>query len=487
MELLMNRVWKALLAAAVLSSLLAVSAVTPSPAAGSGHGLGGPLVLMGIDAEDGGPNGHGPVSVYVNVVNSIRGQTTNGGSGLLVAGCTAGGSDHVSRFWQAVSSLTGEPLTCMDGAAAITAQNFNGFRMIGVASDQGNTPSGGLTNPENDALSARSADIANFVNNGGGLLGFSSVALNDPYGYLGDVGTFSFTPGGGSNITATPAGSAIGITDALDVCCWHDDYVTFPSFLSVLAHYAGTSRVAAIGGAQVVIPSGITLAPASATLCAGDDHTVTATVEDGDGNPIAGEVVDFVVSGANSAAGQGTTDAAGMTTFTYTGANVGGDTITASFDDEGTIRAATASATFEQCNQPPDCSGAVSSISEIWPPNHRMVAVTVNGVTDPDGDPVTITITSIWQDEPVNTASDGNTAPDGAGVGTSTAEVRAERAGSPEVPGNGRVYHIGFTADDGQGAANSTCSGTVTTGVPHDVRSGYTIVDDGALHDSTLP
>jgi hypothetical protein len=62
-------------------------------------------------------------------------------------------------------------------------------------------------------------------------------------------------------------------------------------------------------------------------------------------------------------------------------------------------------------------------------------------------------------------------------VGTSTAEVRAERVGD----GNGRVYHIGFTATDELGL---TCSGVATVGVPTS-RNG-TAVDEGPLFDSTV-
>jgi hypothetical protein len=86
-------------------------------------------------------------------------------------------------------------------------------------------------------------------------------------------------------------------------------------------------------------------------------------------------------------------------------------------------------------------------------------------------------------DEPTNTSGDGNTAIDGAGVGTDTAEVRAERTGDKKVPGNGRVYHIGFTADDGNGGS---CSGTVSVGVPHDQGKNTVLVDDGPLYDSTV-
>jgi hypothetical protein len=130
-------------------------------------------------------------------------------------------------------------------------------------------------------------------------------------------------------------------------------------------------------------------------------------------------------------------------------------------------------------NQPPVCSSASSSIDTIWPPNHKFVAVNVLDVTDPDGDPVSITIDSIDQDEPVDTFGDGSFTPDGQGFGTGTAEVRAERVGTKKVSGNGRVYHIGFSAGDGHGV----CSGEVMVGVPHDEKD--VPVDDGALYDST--
>ena len=129
------------------------------------------------------------------------------------------------------------------------------------------------------------------------------------------------------------------------------------------------------------------------------------------------------------------------------------------------------------CNLIPDCAGATPSSDELWPPNHNYHAINVN-VTDPDGDPVTVTIDSIFQDEAVDAKGSGNTAPDGQGVGTSTAEVRAERAGK----GDGRVYHIGFTADDGRGG---TCSGTVLVSVPHS-QNGTPAGDDGPLFDSTV-
>lgn len=129
-----------------------------------------------------------------------------------------------------------------------------------------------------------------------------------------------------------------------------------------------------------------------------------------------------------------------------------------------------------QPNRPPVCTQAVPSTLEFWKPDGRFEPVSVLGVTDPDGDPVSITITQLWQDEPTDSQGDGQTIPDGLGVGTSTAQVRVERTGTSD----GRVYHIGFSAVDGRGGV---CSGNVLVGVPHDVTR--VAVDGGALYDST--
>ncbi|MFK4998900.1 hypothetical protein ACI2OX_21210 [Bacillus sp. N9] len=110
-------------------------------------------------------------------------------------------------------------------------------------------------------MATRQSDIATFINNGGGLLGFSQTDFTNPYAYLADVGSFTVNTGlGYDNITPTTEGLAVGVTDALDVCCWHDEYATFPSFLNVLATNAATGIAAAIGGQQVIIPTGCPIA-----------------------------------------------------------------------------------------------------------------------------------------------------------------------------------------------------------------------------------
>lgn len=147
--------------------------------------------------------------------------------------------------------------------------------------------------------------------------------------------------------------------------------------------------------------------------------------------------------------------------------------------DDGNLMAGDGcSATCFVENLPPDCTGAVPSADDLWPPNHKLAPVSVLGVTDPDGDPVLVTVTAIAQDEPTDAMGDGTTCPDASGIGTGEASLRVERAG----PGDGRVYHIAFAGDDGRGG---TCTGEVEVCVRHDRRPGGTCGDGGPLFDST--
>jgi hypothetical protein len=236
---------------------------------------------------------------------------------------------------------------------------------------------------------------------------------------------------------------------------------------------------------------GIDLQPESASNMVGEDHTVTATLTDLLGDPQSGILVTFnVISGPNtgvsgvcSVNSDCTSDENGEVSFTYTGpGGIGVDEIQACFINEAGEEVCSEPVTKEWINTPPLCDDAMPSIETLWPPNHNFVMINVLGVTDPDGDPISITIDSILQDEPVDTFGDGKFTPDGQGIGTDTAAVRAERAGTKKVPGNGRVYHISFTADDGRGGS---CSGEVLVGVPHDQGQRSVPIDDGALYNST--
>jgi VCBS repeat-containing protein len=133
---------------------------------------------------------------------------------------------------------------------------------------------------------------------------------------------------------------------------------------------------------------------------------------------------------------------------------------------------ATVTITVLPVNDPPVCS-VVLNMPSLWPANNRFRLVTLSGCTDPEGDPVTITIVSVFQDEPVGPQPD-------AIIHGSSVDLRAERAGN----GDGRVYHITYAASDGQGG---TSTGEVLIGVvPHDQSGNLEPIDGGALYDSTI-
>jgi hypothetical protein len=128
---------------------------------------------------------------------------------------------------------------------------------------------------------------------------------------------------------------------------------------------------------------------------------------------------------------------------------------------------------------PPDCANATASPNLLWPPNHEFVSIQISGIVNPAPGAVTITVTSIFQDEPVHSSGSGNTSPDATGVGTGSPSVRAERDGGND----GRVYHVAFTAT----GASGSCTGTVTVGIPKSQGNNGGPVDQGALYNSTLP
>lgn len=337
MSKLIRRILGAL-AAGSLIGLVLVSAPTTA-----GADTGGPVVLMGIDAEDGGPEGHGPVATYASIMDGVFTNVTNGSTSVLVLGGGKLSDDDVTMFYDAVFAATAaaHAVTYKHDADLDSSSTspFAGFGLIIVASSEDETSDGGLTDTESEALKLRSPEFATHVNAGGGLISFSQSGQTSPYGFMGDVGTFvrdDIDEGDSENIDVTAAGTAAGLSDALDVCCWHDEYLEYPSFLSVLATYAteGTPEVAAVGGAKVLIPTGIELTPATQNINAGGTCAVTATVTEG-GEPVSGVTVNFSVTSGPRAGttGTGTTDTAGKAAFSFAAPTAGVDTIGANFTD----------------------------------------------------------------------------------------------------------------------------------------------------------
>jgi hypothetical protein len=159
-----------------LALVLSIAFLVANPPLAADDDNGGPIVLMGIDAEDhwrASDNGteagqHGPIENYVLVVQSVLAKVTNERDGILVIGGGKSSTDDVTTFWQHIATDVGQPITFLNGAAFISNFSFGNHAMIAVASDALNTASGGLREDENEALSLRHSDIARFINRGGG-------------------------------------------------------------------------------------------------------------------------------------------------------------------------------------------------------------------------------------------------------------------------------------------------------------------------------
>ena len=147
-------------------------------------------------------------------------------------------------------------------------------------------------------------------------------------------------------------------------------------------------------------------------------------------------------------------------------------------DPWGGSSSATVSITVQDPYAAPSCGAAAASVAKLWPPDNRMVPISIAGLTDPGVAKVAVSVASVFQDEPIAGNCSGHSV-DAVINSDGTVLVRAERLGA----GDGRVYHVKFTASNGYGGS---CSGQVTVCVPHD-QSGKrsTCVDQGALYDST--
>lgn len=129
---------------------------------------------------------------------------------------------------------------------------------------------------------------------------------------------------------------------------------------------------------------------------------------------------------------------------------------------------------YQRANRVPDVTHAVPSVERLWPSDMSMVPVDVLGIVDPDGDPLTIQIDEVHQDE--DPASPGATqaCPDAVLQG-SRVLLRAEHAEN----GDGRTYRIEYTATDRLGG---TSHGALDVCVPHYVTTPCDV--DVALFDS---
>jgi hypothetical protein len=200
--------------------------------------------------------------------------------------------------------------------------------------------------------------------------------------------------------------------------------------------------------------------PASVVEC-GEELVYSATVSDEDGDAVQvvwtlnGEVVqtdDIDASEPPSGA---------LLEYTAT-LPLGDNTLELTATDSAGNVSSCSSVITVVDTTPPVIEKIWVSPSVVWPPNHKMVNVTVRAdVTDTCSD-TTWKIVSISSSEDVDAVGSGNTSPDYEITGDHTADVRAERSGPNK---DGRVYTITVEAEDESG--NVSAPATVEVLVPH--------------------
>jgi hypothetical protein len=122
-------------------------------------------------------------------------------------------------------------------------------------------------------------------------------------------------------------------------------------------------------------------------------------------------------------------------------------------------------------NKPPDCSQMVATPSVLPSLNRKLFPVTVSGATEPDGETMTLRITSVTQNQPVTGPGDP-TAPDAMrGAQPNQLLLRAES--SPV--GAGRVYRINVSVADTKGGS---CTSSLRVRIPRSA------IDTGPDYDS---
>jgi hypothetical protein len=113
---------------------------------------------------------------------------------------------------------------------------------------------------------------------------------------------------------------------------------------------------------------------------------------------------------------------------------------------------------------PPSISSVTASPNTLWPPDHKMVPVSVEvAVTDAcdAGVANSCKIVSVTSNEPANGPNDGNTATDYQITGKLAVNLRAERSGT----GSGRIYSVNVACTDASGNSSNR---TVAVKVPLD-------------------
>jgi hypothetical protein len=130
-------------------------------------------------------------------------------------------------------------------------------------------------------------------------------------------------------------------------------------------------------------------------------------------------------------------------------------------DGAGNVTKAVTTVTVTD-TRPPVIASVAAQPSSLWPPNHKMVPVTLTvDVSDIHDATPSCRVISITSNEPINGKGDGNTSPDWRIIDDLKVELRAERSRH----GHGRVYTVTVRCTDDSG---NSATRKVQVSVAHD-------------------
>ncbi|HEY7292846.1 MAG TPA: S8 family serine peptidase [Vicinamibacterales bacterium] len=248
-----------------------------------------------------------------------------------------------------------------------------------------------------------------------------------------------------ANYKADPAVSSSGpLTYSFDVPAGSSQFAVDVHDVPVLAGpsnspYTLTVSNACLGSCEP--PNHPPVAKAKAvTVPAGPACTADASVDDGSFDP-DGDPLTFVQVPPGPYA-LGTTSPVQLTVT----------------DSKGAFSQANGAVTVVDASGP-IVTGLAASPGSLWPPNHKMVDVTLNFSTADNCSSATCVL-AVSSNEAVNGAGDGNTSPDWEVIDAHHVRLRAERAGG----GSGRIYTLTLTCTD---AAGNATIRTATVVVSH--------------------
>lgn len=344
---------------------------------------------------------------------SARPGNGDGTFGAIVPLSVGYGPTCIDSHWQP-NAIAAVDLNC-DGAADLIVPNMNtSFTSVLLTAGASDTTAPVVTAPANVSVPA-SATCSAVVTDA--QLGHATATDNCsscvvitrsgvPAGNVFPVGTTNVTytanDGHGNSASAI---QHVTVTDS------NPPAITAPSDITVTA---GASCTA------IVDPG----SPITSGPCTG----VTVTTVRSDGQPL------------------GSPFPLGTTTITWTATDVANN----SASDTQTITVTA---------PPLVITGGTANPNSLWPPNHKMIPVTVTyGITGGCGTGA-CSITSVTSNEPIDGLGDGDMSPDWQIVDPHHVNLRAERSGT----GTGRIYTITITCTDGGG---HTATKTVVVTVP---------------------